>query len=213
RRAGGGRLSCREPQFVFAAVLLSVAAASFGCSRAHYRVQADREVNCLIDQKAEQVGSAPGEFRIDVDPRSRWFDANNPDAPPMPPDDPVSHELMECVDCKPGAPCWRHMTHTPYTTNPNWEDYLPRDADGNVVLDLQGAVELARLNSPNYQTQLENLYLSGLDVTLERFRFDTQFFGGSSIVYTADGRNRTATGNSRTLLEVSPLNATSLITP
>jgi hypothetical protein len=82
---------------------------------------------------------------------------------------------------------------------------LPRDDENNIVLDLPGAVQLALLESPDYQQQLENLYLSGLDVTFERFRFDTQFFGGSSIFLTADGRDRSGTGNSSTLLEVAPL--------
>ena len=168
-------------------MLLVALATSLGCTRAYYRQQADREVNCIIDNKSIAVGSAPGEFRIDIDPRSRMYDPNSPDCPPMPPDDPVSHQLMHCVDCKPGSPCWRHMGKTPYTENPNWEDYLPRDDEGNVVLDLTGAVQLALLESPNYQEQLETLYLSGLDVTFERFRFDTQFFGGSSIFFTAEG--------------------------
>jgi hypothetical protein len=110
---------------------------------------------------------------------------------------------MECVDCKPGSPCWQHVGRTPYVENPTWESYLPRDEQGNVVLDLQGAVQLALLESPEYQEQLENLYLSGLDVTFERFRFDTQFFGGSSIFYTSDGRVRGG-GNSSSLLEVEP---------
>ncbi|NOZ40047.1 MAG: TolC family protein, partial [Planctomycetes bacterium] len=75
---------------------------------------------------------------------------------------------------------------------------------GQVVLDLQGAVELALLESPRYQSQLEELYLSALDVTFERFRFDTQFFGGSSIFFTADGKQRSGTGASSSLLNVSP---------
>ncbi len=174
-------------------VLLAVSATSLGCTRAYYRQQADAEVNCIIDNKSVAVGSAPGEFRIDVDPRSRMYDPNNPDCPPMPPDDPISHQLMNCVDCKPGSPCWKHMDTTPYADNPTWKDYLPRDDEGNVVLDLTGAVQLALLESPEYQEQLETLYLSGLDVTFERFRFDTQFFGGSSIFYTADGPIRSGT--------------------
>jgi hypothetical protein len=189
-------------------VAMSALIPSIGCTRAHYRRQADREVNCIVDEKAMKAGAAPGEFRIDVDPRSRMFDPNNPDCPPMPPDDPVSHELMHCVDCKPGSPCWKHMGRTPFTENPTWQDYLPRDSEGNVVLDLTGAVQLARLESPNYQEQLETLYLSGLDVTFERFRFDTQFFGGSSIFFTADGRDRTGTGRSSSLLEVQPFSPT-----
>ncbi len=175
-----------------------------GCTRSYYRRQADDEVNCLVDHKAVTVGSAPGEFRIDIDPRSRMFDPNNPDCPPMPPDDPTSHQLMNCVDCMPGAPCWRHSAKTAYTDNPCWEEYLPRDENGQVVLDLTGAVQLALLNSPGYQEQLETLYLSGLDVSFERFRFDTQFFGGTSIFFTADGRDRSDSGGSSSLLEVEP---------
>ena len=127
--------------------LLAAVVSTAGCGRAYYRIQADKEVNCIIDQKSVAAGSAPGEFRIDVDPRSRMFDANNPDCPPMPPDDPISHQLMHCVDCKPGSPCWRHMGKTPFIDNPTWEDYLPRDKDGNVVLDLAGrrAVGAARI--------------------------------------------------------------------
>ena len=158
-----------------------------GCTRAYYRKQADAEVNCIIDHKAEAVGSTPGEFRIDVDPRSRMFDPDDPDCPPMPPDDPISHQLMNCVDCKPGAPCWRHAPHTPYADNPNWEEFLPRNDEGDVVLDMQGAVQMALLQSTDYQEQLETLYLSSLDVTFERFRFDTQFFGGSTIFFNTLG--------------------------
>jgi len=177
-----------------------------GCTRRYYRRQADNEVNCIVDNKAKAVGSQPGEFRIDIDPRSRMYDPNNPDCPPMPPDDPVSHQLMQCVDCKPGSPCWKHMGKTPYADNPTWEDYLPRDSEGNVVLDLTGAVQLARLESPTYQEQLENLYLSGLDVTFERFRFDTQFFGNSSVFFTADGPVRAGNPAGSSLLEVQPFN-------
>ncbi len=194
------------PWALRAAVLLSLVAATTGCTRAHYRRQADQEVNCIVDNKSVAVGSAPGEFRIDVDPRSRMYDPNNPDCPPMPPDDPVSHQLMRCVDCKPGSPCWKHMGKTPYVENPTWQDYLPRDDEGNVVLDLTGAVQLALLESPSYQQELENLYLSGLDVTFERFRFDAQYFGNSSIFFTAEGPVQSGTPSGSSLLEVQPFN-------
>jgi hypothetical protein len=183
--------------------VLAVAVLASGCSRAYYRRQADTEVNQIIDSKSVAVGLTPGHFRMDVDPRSRMYDPTNPDCPPMPPDDPVAAEVMECVDCKPGSPCWKHLGKTCWTESPSWENYLPRDEEGNVVLDLAGAVQLALLNSTTYQENLEDLYLSGLDVSFERFRFDTQFFGGSSIFFTADGRER-AGGNASSLLEVQP---------
>ncbi len=185
-------------------LLLTVVASASSCTRPYYRRQADREVNCIIDHKSMALGQAPGEFRIDVDPKSRMFDPNSPDCPPMPPDDPISHQLMHCVDCKPGAPCWRHMGKTAYVDNPNWQDYLPRDKDGNVVLDLPGAVQVALLESPTYQEALETLYLSGLDVTFERFRFDSQFFGGTSIFYTAEGPDRAGKAGGSSVLEVNP---------
>jgi hypothetical protein len=37
-----------------------------------------------------------------MDPRSRFFDPYDQDEPPMPPDDPISHELMLEVDGKKG---------------------------------------------------------------------------------------------------------------
>jgi hypothetical protein len=191
---------------VFALLVLALAAPPCGCRRPFYRRQADREVNCIVDHKAAAVGSAPGAFSIQVDPRSRMYDPNNPDCPPMPPDDPVSHQLMRCVDCKPGSPCWKHMGKTPYVENPTWQDYLPRDKQGDVVLDLPGAVQLALLHSPSYQQQLETLYLSGLDVTFERFRFDTQFFGDSSIFFTNEGPVRAGRPAGSSLLEVQPFN-------
>ena len=193
------------PRSLILRVLLAAALAStLGCTRAYYRTQADEEVNCIIDNKSRALGSDPGRFRIDVEPASRMFDPTDPDCPPMPPDDPISHQLMHCVDCKPGSPCWKHMGQTPYTDNPSWEDYLPRDEEGSVVLDLTGAVQLALLHSTNYQQQLENLYLSGLDVTFERFRFDTQFFGGSSIFYTTLGPRRAGTPAGSSVLELQP---------
>jgi hypothetical protein len=185
--------------------LFAVLSAQLGCTRSYYRRQADSEVNCIIDNKSAAIGSAPGQFRIEIDPRSRMYDPTNPDCPPMPPDDPTSHQLMHCVDCTPGSPCWRHLDTTPHTENPNWKDSLPRDEEGSIVLDLTGAVETALLHSPEYQEQLETLYLSGLDVSFERFRFDTQFFGGSSIFYEAEGpiRSGRPSGSSRLIVEPS----------
>src|SRR5690606_10293752 len=66
-----------------------------------------------------------------------------------------------------------------------------------VVLDADYAVQLALLHSDAYQNQLETLYLSALDVSAERFRFDTQFFGGFSTFFTT--QHDTRSGSSSTL--------------
>ncbi|HYO24802.1 MAG TPA: TolC family protein [Lacipirellulaceae bacterium] len=178
---------------------------STGCSRAFYRQQADADAYCLVDPKAQVAGAAPETYRIEVDPRSRMYDPNDPDVEPMPPDDPLAHRYMEVVDRKKGAKLWNKLPRTAFVENPSWQEHLPRNEQGEVLLDMRGAVELALLESPDYQSELEDLYLSALDVSFERFRFDTQFFGGSEIFVTADGRDRFGTGNSSTTLEVSPL--------
>ncbi|WP_435021569.1 hypothetical protein TA3x_002445 [Tundrisphaera sp. TA3] len=50
------------------------------------------------------------------------------------------------------------------------------------ILTMEKAFELALVNSRTYQTQLENLYISALPVTLQRFAFQPQFIAGLSPV-------------------------------
>lgn len=188
--------------------LLCIAVGS-ACSRMYYRNQADDEVYCLVDNVAERTGEAAPGFGIELSDQSRMYDPNSPDFPPLPPDDPEAHTYMHCVDCKRGWPCWHCNGDTPYVANPYWLQYLPRNDRGELVLDMRGAVDVALVNSTDYQEQLEELYLSALDVTFERFRLDTQFYGGSSIFYTADGAQRPGGGGqSSSLLNVSPSDPT-----
>jgi len=164
-------------------VLVGVA----GCGRGFYRRQADREVNTLVHSAADDPRWPLEGFGIQPDPKSRMYDPFDPDRPPMPPDDPTSHRLMHCVDCKRGWPCWHCCGDTPYVENPAWKAYLPQDQQGKVVLDREGAMQTALLHSRQYQGELENVYLSALDVTVERFRFDAQFFGNHSTFFDAEG--------------------------
>jgi outer membrane protein TolC len=74
--------------------------------------------------------------------------------------------------------------------NPEWRKYLTEDLPGaageKINLRLEDAIRLARRHSPSYQQQLESIYLSALDVSTERYRFDVQFFGG----FTAAARHQ-----------------------
>ena len=169
--------------------VLALAAAGFasGCSRQFYRTQADDEVYCVVDEKSNDPRWALDDYSIQPDPRSRFFDPYDPDFQPMPPDDPYSHRYMHKVDGKNGYPYWHANGETQYVENPHWIDYLPLNQDGILVLDADGAVETARLHSRAYQQNLEELYLSALDVTFERFRFDAQFFAGWQSFYDVGG--------------------------
>ncbi len=175
---------CRATRLV---VIASLAVAAAGCNRAHYRRQADREAYCLVERGSTDPRWPVEDFTIEPDPRSRFFDAHNPDRPPMPPDDPISHQLMRCVDGKQGWPYEECYGTTSFIENPDWEKYLPYGEDGTIVLNRQTAVEVALLHSREYQQELEDLYLSALEVTFQRFRFDAQFFGGNSTFFTTEG--------------------------
>jgi hypothetical protein len=132
----------------------------------------------------------PG-FSVAQDPRSRYFDSFDPDHPPMPPDDPASHELMVCVDGKKGWPHWLRNGERIDLENPIWQEelcgYVEVDEQGKIVLSPDSALRLAYMHSPDFQDQLETIYLSALDVSAERFRLDTQFFGGVDTVFAHAG--------------------------
>ena len=112
----------------------------------------------------------------------------------MPPDDPNSHRYMHCVDGKKGYPHWDQFGRLESVESPYWLSYLPTGEEGEIELDLRDAVRVARANSRTYQQNLETLYLTALDVSFERFRFDHQLFAG--IGFTQDQRGRRRGGES-----------------
>jgi outer membrane protein TolC len=56
------------------------------------------------------------------------------------------------------------------------------------LIKLEQAVELGMFNSREYQDRRENLYLTALPVTAERFSFAAQWFATEQAVYTYAGR-------------------------
>ena len=168
-----------------------------GCQRGHYRMQAEQAVYDVVGGSTANPRFELPEFTIDIDSRSRLFDSTDPDYPPMTPDDPDAHRLMGCVDGHRGWPHWHDNGNLPDVEVSDYRAWLPYAADGNVRVDLIGAVELARLHSRDFQAQKETLFLSALDVTAERFRFNAQFFGGNSTNYVGTGAFRNGgTGSS-----------------
>ncbi len=181
---------------------LALLAAS-GCGRAFYRRQADCETYGLLG-KTEACSHAElvaGGADLNPGRASRLSDPWSPDFPPMPPDDPQSHTRMHCVDGKRGSHRWKKYGFIDRVESPCWESYLPRNDKGEVPVERRTAVGLALLHSRDYQGQLENLYLSALDVTFQRYRFDTQFYGTNSTSFTLDGPERA--GDSSSLLETN----------
>lgn len=174
-----------------------------GCSREYYREQADLEARCLVAEKSNDPRWALPNFTIEMDPRSRYYDVYDPDEPPMPPDDPASHVFMHCVDGMHGYKKWHQYGDITELENPYWRaalnEYTKQTPDGEIILNLEDAVQLALIHSPNYQQQLETIYLSALDVSTERFRFDSQFFGGNGTTFFHSGEEASAFGETNTL--------------
>lgn len=149
-----------------------------GCHRGYYREQADADAYSIVYEKSLHPHWSLPRQTIEIDPRSRMFDPFDRDRPPMPPDDPIAHELMHRVDNKKGYPHWHANGDTDTAENPEWMAFLPLDENGVLNITADQAYQLALIHSRDYQQQFETLYLSALDVSAERFRFDTQFFGG-----------------------------------
>lgn len=139
---------------------------------------ADKDASDLVQQKAVDPRWEAPSGDIKVAPESRMFNPFSQDHPPIPPDDPVSGELMRRVDGRPGYPHWHANGDTVYVENPEWLQYLPMNEKGEVLLDFERSFDLALLHSTIYQRQREELYLTALDVALERFGFDSQLFAG-----------------------------------
>jgi len=172
-----------------------------GCSRTYYRTKADKDVFGLVQQKAYDPRWGDQQFSIYPNSQARFFDPYDPDKEPLPPDDPTSHKLMHCVDGKKGSKKWHNNGDAPGVENPSWRRGLSLDAEGNLPLDLDCAIQVGRINSREYQRYREELYLSALDVSFERFRFDAQFFATNATYFTADGSARsTSNGESSSQL-------------
>jgi len=145
----------------------------------------------LIAERNSDPRWYASDYGIEIDPRSRYFDPHDPDRPPMPADDPTSHQYMQIVDGKKGWKHWHRNGERVEMENPTWRaslaDYADLTEDGKVNLNVDSALRLAYVHSPSHQRQLETLYLSALDVSAERFRLDTQFFGGYDARYSHNG--------------------------
>ncbi|MBL8851889.1 MAG: hypothetical protein JNG89_19610 [Planctomycetaceae bacterium] len=105
-----------------AAPLLAVISLLPGCNRTFYREAADVEVRCLIEEKSSDPRWDLENFSIEIDPRSRYAVVHDPDFPPMPTDDPASHQFMKRVDGKKGYSGWDDYGETYDLENPWWRE-------------------------------------------------------------------------------------------
>ncbi|MSR56495.1 MAG: hypothetical protein EXS05_02340 [Planctomycetaceae bacterium] len=172
------------------ACLLVAATLGNGCTRKYWREQADDLSYQIIEKKETDPRWTVPRIDLTADPRSRFYDAFDPDFTPLPPDDPTAHEYMHWVYGMNGYRKWHDFGDLPAVENPDWLD--PFGLSPEVVaanysrsavlpqiekLTLEEAIELSWIHSRDYQSQVENVYLVALALTFQRFRFDLQFVG------------------------------------
>ena len=75
---------------------------------------------------------------------------------------------------------WKENGQADWIEDPTWRKHLQLDEEGTLRLNTGVAVQLGLLHSRQYQSELENMYLFALALTLERFEFDVQWSGGST---------------------------------
>lgn len=158
-----------------------------GCGRAWYHRDADAETYPLIQNRTDSPAVRLG--RTDLTPplMSRLADPSNPDRPPQPPDDMDAHRFMVRPSGLPGYGKWDRDGVADSVEPPGWEQSLNLAPDGRLKLDADRAVELSLRNSREYQTALEEIYLSALALTLNRFEFACRWFAGNTIAYSHFG--------------------------
>jgi outer membrane protein TolC len=174
-----------------------------GCSRAHYRLSADNETYPVIAERIVQPAYDVGSVDIEPEPVSRLADEFDPDFPPKPPDDPAAAEWMDHPGWMRGAKNWEKDGVTDRIEPIGWELALEPNEQGVVKLDQDKAVEIALLNSREYQTAEEDLYLTALRLTLARYQFDLQWFLTNSTTYTHFGSGGEANGETNTLTSLT----------
>jgi len=181
-------------------LLLLAVFLAFGCTRAYYRRSADRETYQAIAQHSDEARWPIANLPVYPPPQSRLFDPFNPDRPPFPPDDPAAYQFLTWPNGIRGSRHYHDNGDAPFIESPSWRDSLTLDADGKLSLDLNKSVEFGVLNSRAFAFAIDQLYLTALGLTLNRFEFDCHWFLTNDTIWTHFGSSDT---------EVNTLNSAS----
>ncbi|MEJ7591004.1 MAG: TolC family protein [Planctomycetaceae bacterium] len=192
-----------------------------GCSRQFWRLQADKDSYNDIGEKLNDPRWELPRVNLTPDQRSRFYDPYDPDKEPLPPDDPAAHVFMHCVNGRRGYKSWHKLGTAFAIENPNWlESYGismncidPVEGHSEVKLlkvTLPELVDLTYIHNRDYQSNLEDLYISALELTQQRYNLGVRYLGlngrepFADVASTTRGRGP-ATGVSTVAFGVSQL--------
>lgn len=201
-----------KPYFTIA-LIVSMVAVHTGCSPTFWFDQANQDTYEILAENANDPAWQVPRFDVEPDPRSRFYDPYDPNHEPLPPDDPAANVYMHWLQCKKGYKSWHKFGRALSIENPDWlvqygispELSAEIAASGDALegvelpslddLTLAETIDIANINSREYQFQIENLFLSALDLTFGRFQFDVRYLGISGQNPQAElNRRRLANG-------------------
>jgi hypothetical protein len=187
-------------------VSLITAVAVVGCTAGFYERQADRQVAQIVkERELKTLGYTPEAVAPTTNVKEKPGKAAYTKIPqtPIPPQAQVQVEPLR-VELEHGALGPRRFewaADAPTTRASVSYELLderirqilrlgpPGLREQPLKLDFFDALRYGVENSRNYQTQMEQLYLEALNVTLQRHLFSPRFFAGGSIDYTGGQRD------------------------
>jgi hypothetical protein len=170
-----------------------------GCTAQHYRRSADRQVSRILqDRELKTLGYTPevvATTEAPVKVTNKAYDKipATPIPPSSPPPIEPSDVVVEYGTLGPTMD-WPAGTTGPTAGSLGVESAEraarerlllgpPAPGPGPARLDLFQAIEYAVQNAPEYRSEMEDLYLSALDVTLERHLFSPRPFLSQALEY------------------------------
>lgn len=180
-------------------IALLCAALLAGCTAEHYRRSADRQVARILHSREQKtLGYTPEVLATTEAPVTVTNKAYDripatrippPTPPPIEPSDVIIEygELGPTMDWPAGTTGPAQDSLGVDSAERAARERLllgpPAPGPGPARLDLFQAIEYAVQNSPEYRSQMEDLYLAALDVTLERHLFSPRPFISQSLEY------------------------------
>jgi Outer membrane efflux protein len=211
-------------RFSLLLMLMAVLLIPTGCTRRFYREQADKQAEEVLTEK-DRDGWKIENWHAYPDSLARFGDPANPDRPPMPFDDPGARDLSPNPQRPGNAGYGDSEGTGYLDLIRTWDAINRQDADANLKpapmssalppamqtggdqaqvlrsdvqpyrLTFDQACELALLNSREFQDRREDLYLTALAVTAQRFSFAAQFFATETFFREYAGRRTVDPGN------------------
>ena len=154
-----------------------------GCTRAYYHDYADRDVYGILKERLFDWRWRAPERPVEASPISRMADLNDPNHEAIVTDDVAARKFQVSSRFPFEFHGWKERGTTPIE-DLSWQPYVPLDSDGKVLLSKDSIMRLAMVNSRDYQTNFESLYLSALGLTLARFQFMIQGYSNWGAFYS-----------------------------